>query len=209
MDVVKTLDLTLKDIYQLLISDCRYGYGRNNHLMPGAAWDRVKELIARMYEVDSEYALHTLKQICEECITDELGMHFYDGYDDECGNRRGAIKFVNWCMDWIHSHGDSNYRPYCWDRFEANLAKDDEPRYNVYELIGDEKKLLTEMPVSYNEFYKYIFNEETLDDKQSATYRHIVMRGDICSPDYLPYGKAPVKYEMIAPTQRVFLVEHI
>ena len=209
MDVTKTMELDLKDVYQFLISDLRYGYRRNNHLMPGCAYTRTKELIDRMYEIDYEYAIYTLRQICEECITDQLTWNFFDGYDDEMGNRREAIEFVNWCMEWIHSHGDPNYKPYCWDRFEYNLAKDDEPRYRVYELIGDEKKLLTPEPVSYKKYPDYIFTKENLDKKNSATYHHIVMRGEIGSSNYLPYHLAPVKYEFIAPTQRVYLVEHI
>jgi len=209
MDVTKTMELSLKDVYQLLIGDLRYGYSRNNHLMPGCAYTRTKRLIDRMYEIDNEYALYTLKQICEECITDQLTWNFCDGYDDELGNRKEAINFVNWCMEWIHAHGDANYLPYCWDRFENNLAKDNEPRYNVYELIGEEKKLLTETPVSIKQVDDYIFTKENLDDKNSATYHHIVERGEIGSPDYLPYAKAPVKYELISPVQRTYLVEHI
>jgi hypothetical protein len=60
---MKTMELNLKDVYQLLIGDLRYGYRRNNHLMPGCAYDRVKELIPQMYKVDKDYAVYTLKQI--------------------------------------------------------------------------------------------------------------------------------------------------
>ena len=70
MDVTKRLDLDLKDVYQLLIGECRYGYRRNNHLMPSCAYDKVKDIVPRMYKVDEDYAVYTLKQICEECISD-------------------------------------------------------------------------------------------------------------------------------------------
>jgi len=123
MNVEKKIEISLNDLYQLLISELRYGYRRNNHLMPNCAYYRVKELIPQMYEIDNEYALYTLKQICEECISDQLVHNFYDGKDDEYGNRTKAIEFVNWCMNWIFEHGDRIYRPYCWSRFKDNLEK--------------------------------------------------------------------------------------
>lgn len=205
----KTIELGLKDVYQLLISELRYGYSRNNHLMPSCAYYRVKDLIEKMYIVDSNYAIYTLKQICEECITDQLMRNFYNGYEDENGNRTQAIDFINWCMTWIHTHGDEHYLPYCWNNFEDNLAKDEELRYNVYELIDGEKKLVTERPVSAKDYLNYIFTKENLDQKNGVTYHHIVMRGDIGSPDYLPFEKASIKYEFIDPVKRVYIVEHI
>lgn len=205
----KTIELELKDVYQLLISELRYGYNRNNHLMPSCAYYRVKNLIEKMYVVDNDYAVYTLKQICEECIIDQITWNFYDGYDDEIGNRKEAIEFVNRCMEWIHTHGDINYIPYCWDRFKDNLAKDDEPRYLVYELIDGEKKLLTPEPVSIKKYGDYIFTQENLDEKNSATGHHIVERGEIGSPDYLPYHLAPVKYELIYPVKKTYIIEHI
>ena len=89
------MDIELKDVYQLLISECRYGYTRNNHLMPDGAYDKVKKYIPEMYKIDEEYALYTLQQICEECISENLLTNFYDGYDDELGNRQRCIDFIN------------------------------------------------------------------------------------------------------------------
>ena len=205
----KTMNIEIGDVYQLLISELRYAYRRNNHLMPACAYDRVKDYIPRMYSVDKECALHTLKQLCEECITEELCERFYDGYDDEFGNRMETIDFINWCMEWIHSHGDAEYLPYCWQGFKNNLAKDDEPRYNVYEIIDGTKKVLIATDVSLNKYPEYIFTKENLDFKNSATYRRIVERGEFGTPNYLPYKKAPIRYEFTSPTHKIYIVEHI
>jgi len=126
MDASKKIELELKDVYQMLISECRYGYTRNNHLMPSGAYDKVKRIIPQMYKVDKEYAIYTLKQICEECITDELDWHFYDSPDDEFNNKAESIEFIKWCFDYIYANTadfDKDWKPYCLDRFEANLEK--------------------------------------------------------------------------------------
>jgi len=97
-----TMEIPLKDIYQLLISECRYGYTRNNHLMPSGAYDRVREYLPKMYEIDNDFALSTARQLCEEAISDELLTHFRDGVDDQHGNMKETIQFVEWLRAWIH-----------------------------------------------------------------------------------------------------------
>jgi len=123
MNANKKLELDLHDIYQLLIAECRYGYTRNNHLMPSSAYEKVRRIIPEMFKVDSEYALYTIKQICEECISDQIVWNFFDGKDDEFGNRREAIDFTKWCLDWIHEHEYTAWEPYNYDRLKANLEK--------------------------------------------------------------------------------------
>ena len=170
MDTTKMMNVSLKNVYQLLISEMRYGYRRNNHLMPSCGYDKVKTLVPQMYEVDKEYAVYTMKQLCEECISDQLVANFYDGEDDEFGNRAEAIKFINWSVQWINQHENSsnNWLPYNHDLFVANLAKDNEPRYLVYELRGKSKrkKLITVDPVSQNEYLNVVFDGIT-----EASYR--------------------------------------
>ena len=70
MDTAKTMNVSLKNVYQLLISEMRYGYRRNNHLMPSCGYDKVKTLVPQMYEVDKEYAVYT-----QHISTDP---HYYD-----------------------------------------------------------------------------------------------------------------------------------
>ena len=91
LDITKKLELDLKDVYQLLIDECRYGYSRNNHLMPGSAYDKVKCIVPAMYEVDKEYAIYTLKQICTECIGLEIAAL---DKNDEFDNLNLSIIFV-------------------------------------------------------------------------------------------------------------------
>lgn len=211
MDVMKTLSLNLKDVYQMLIAECRYGYGRNNHLMPDGAYDKVKRIVPQMYEVDNDYAIYTLKQICEECISDQLIWNFFDGEDDEHGNRKDAINFVNWCLQWIHTHEtDKRYEgsvwfPYNYDGFTANLDKDKEPRYLIYELRGKSKrrKLITPEPVSQSEYFEIMFKD--VPQGVYGTYRN----------ETHPMSDKPgdrrksYTYHILSPFEKDFYVKHI
>ena len=112
-----TMKVPLKDIYQLLTAECRYGYTRNNHLMPSGAYDRVKEYLPKMYEIDGDFALSTARQLCEEAISDELLAHFRDGVDDQHGNMIETVQFVEWLRAWMvefsqHSPCYATYAPY-------------------------------------------------------------------------------------------------
>lgn len=64
----KTVKVGIKDLYQFLIEGNRYGFSRNNHLMPGAAFDHCREYLPEMYDVDPEAALRTATQLAEEAI---------------------------------------------------------------------------------------------------------------------------------------------
>ena len=204
MDTTKTMNVSLKNVYQLLISEMRYGYRRNNHLMPSCGYDRVKTLVPQMYEVDKEYAIYTMKQLCEECISDQLVANFYDGEDDEFGNRAEAIKFINWSIQWINQHenNSNNWLPYNHDLFVANLAKDDEPRYLVYELRGKSKrkKLITVDPVSQNEYMNVVFNGITEANYRRETYKMTENYGD---------NRRSYTYHILSPVEKDFYVKHI
>ena len=204
MDIVKTMNVSLKNVYQLLISEMRYGYRRNNHLMPSCGYDRVKTLVPQMYEVDKEYAIYTMKQLCEECISDQLVANFYDGEDDEFGNRAEAIKFINWSIQWINQHenNSNNWLPYNNDLFVANLAKDDEPRYLVYELRGKSKrkKLITVDPVSQNEYLNVVFDGITEANYRREIHKITENYGD---------NRRSYTYHILSPVEKDFYVKHI
>ena len=204
MDTAKTMNVSLKNVYQLLISEMRYGYRRNNHLMPSCGYDKVKTLVPQMYEVDKEYAIYTMKQLCEECISDQLVANFYDGEDDEFGNRAEAIKFINWSIQWINQHenNSNNWLPYNHDLFVANLAKDDEPRYLVYELRGKSKrkKLITVDPVSQNEYMNVVFNGITEANYRRETHKMTENYGD---------SRRSYTYHILSPVEKDFYVKHI
>lgn len=208
MDTAKTMNVSLKNIYQLLISEMRYGYRRNNHLMPSCGYDKVKTLIPQMYEVDKEYTIYTMKQLCEECISDQLAANFYDGEEDEYGNRAEAIKFVKWGMQWINQreaelgHKSGDWLPYNYDLFEANLAKDNEPRYLVYELRGKSKrkKLITAEPVSQNEYLNVVFDGITEARYRRETHKMTENYSD---------NRRSYTYHILAPVEKDFYVKHI
>ena len=204
MDTAKMMNVSLKNVYQLLISEMRYGYRRNNHLMPSCGYDRVKTLVPQMYEVDKEYAVYTMKQLCEECISDQLVANFYDGEDDEFGNRAEAIKFINWSIQWVNQHenNSNNWLPYNHDLFVANLAKDDEPRYLVYELRGKSKrkKLITVDPVSQNEYMNIVFDGIAEANYRREAHKMTENYGD---------NRRSYTYHILSPVEKDFYVKHI
>lgn len=169
MDTVK---IKLKDLYQLLISTARYAYTRNNHLMPGSFYEQAKRLLVEMKDADPEWAINTAKQLCDECISDEIQNHFYEGIDDEYNNLQDSRKFVKWLLDFIDNN---NWKPYNYADFEANLKKDDEPRYNIYKVEGKKEIKITDTPASQNNFkdilfkdyLTIVFRKNKLDDKRT------------------------------------------
>lgn len=160
----KQVKVKVGDLYQFLISECRYGYTRNNHLMPWSAFNKVKDYIDRMYKVDKDRAIDTLKQICEECISDEINSKFYDGEDDEFGNRYEAINFVYWCINYINDKIDVEWVPYNYNVFISNITLDDEPRYMIIDLDNDEVVVDKEHALSVNELSNYLFKDYPTDN---------------------------------------------
>ena len=65
------------DLYQFMICECRYGYTRNNHLMPWGAFHHVYEYLPEMEKANLERAAGTACQLAEEAI-DELRRYFFD-----------------------------------------------------------------------------------------------------------------------------------
>ena len=169
MDTVK---IKLKDLYQLLIATARYAYTRNNHLMPGSFYEQAKRLLVEMKDAEPEWAINTAKQLCDECISDEIQNHFYEGIDDEYNNLQDSRKFVKWLLDFIDNN---NWKPYNYADFEANLKKDDEPRYNIYKVEGKKEIKITDTPASQNNFKDILFKDyltivyrkNKLDDKRT------------------------------------------
>lgn len=64
----KSIRVKVNDLYQLLIGDCRYGYTRNNHLMPWGAFEHCKKYLPIVKEVDPICAAHTASQLADEAI---------------------------------------------------------------------------------------------------------------------------------------------
>ena len=198
MEEEKKIAINLTDMYQFLIAECRYGYRRNNHLMPWGAYHHVKDYAPLMLKIDKQWALHTLEQLCDECISEQIIGNFYDGFDDEFGNRAEAIEFIKYLLDTIHNNGDENYYPYNYDQFLDNLAKDDEPIYNIYEVEYKEPysqpiedlykglpelgKKLNDKPLSRKEYLNYLFGTIIpVKENETIWYNKMQVKDDICS----------------------------
>ena len=129
----RCIEVSTNKMYQLLISECRYGYNRNNHLMPSGAYDDVKNFFPEIDIKDHECALATAKQLCEECISDQLNTNFYEGLDDEFGNRKEAIEFIEYLLDFVHKT-EPSFKPYNYDSYQDNINRVNSMKYNLYKL---------------------------------------------------------------------------
>lgn len=205
---MKTVKIDLKDVYQLLITECRYGYTRMNHLMPDGAYEHVKKILPEMFKLDMDFTLGVAKQLCDECISLNILTNFYDGEDDEFENRAKAIEFINWLLEFIDKgefefKGDSTgWTPYNYYEFKQNLEKDNDKLYNVYELNFDGSKHMLAGPLSVKEFPEFVFRQVTENEFQDVTFRKMRINDDYAKP-------VSFKYEIITPVERTFIVEHI
>ena len=124
------MEVNTKTLYQLLIAELRYGFTRNNHLMPGGAFSHCEAYIPQMYEVDKEMALVTVEQAAEETIN-EFRMLFYidDKADNLNYNRQETYKeykeFIMWCLKYIAEKENLRYI-YNIDGFITTLEKNNE-----------------------------------------------------------------------------------
>lgn len=210
--------IEVHDMYQLLIAECRYGYGRNNHLMPWGAYNHVKTYLPLMYKKDPEFALHTACQLCEECISEQLTGNFFDGLDDENENRKQAIEFIKYLLDWIHEQGKQysalkseyyeHFYPYNYDLYKVNLQKEEELKYRVFELESFDReakkiKELTVEPISKREADNLLFIQEL------GTTKGIINHIDIKTEEY-PVRVIGELIRIVEPIQyvnRVFSIE--
>lgn len=146
----KMVNIESLDFYRLLLANLRYCYTRNNHLEPTYAYDRVKEeYLPELFEVDEDVALHTAKQMCDECISDEICMRFWNGEEDENGNRRASFLFIDYLLEEIHKY-EPEWLPYNYNQFLRNKALDEEPIYLIYEIKGKRKMLVSDTKYSTN-----------------------------------------------------------
>lgn len=176
----KRVQIDVKDVYQLMLSECRYGYTKNNHLMPGGAYAHAKKYLPKLLKADQEDGLHTAAQLCDECISQQLNGNFYNSLDDEHGSRKEAIEFIDWLLDFIHEKGKdtsySNFFPYNYDSYLENIERYEALRYRVYELddfdrLANKIRELTTEPVSKKEADRILFTEEL--GITSVTMNHI------------------------------------
>ncbi len=179
------MSLDTIDVYRLLIGELRYAYTRNNHLQPSSAYGEAKKFLPAMLDADPDTAIHTAKQLCEECISDQIARHFYDGIDDEFVNRAEAVGFVEWLIEFIRSSGDAEYRPYNHNLYEICCDNADKLRYTILKLADgsfdvskdniDGGEAIAE-DVSWKEATEILCNDVLRMD--SITFNHIDLTGD-------------------------------
>jgi len=209
------VNINSTSLYRLLIANLRYCYTRNNHLEPSCSYNTIlNEILPLMLEADSETAIHTAKQLCEECITDEIGMHFYYGEDDEFGNRKASIDFVKELLDFIHK-ADPDYVPYCYDSFIENTNHDDDKVYNIYEeLPGQEKILLNKEKLSVKEYLDYLIVDilNLTDEEQNSGiyYNKQYINNSFYDEKAGEYKRRfpDFRYKILDPVNRTFYVEN-
>ena len=72
----KTVKVAIGDLRQFMVAECRYGYTRNNHLMPWGAFHHVYEYLPEMEKADPEWAAGVASQLAEEAI-EQLRMYTF------------------------------------------------------------------------------------------------------------------------------------
>ena len=155
-------------LYQLLITELRYGYTRNNHLMPSSAYNDAADLLDRMLEADEGVAVRTAKQLCEECIGDELAMRFSEGLEDDFGNRKAAIDFIEYLLDFVRKR-EPGYKPYNMYMYDDNMKRSEGMRYSVFSIKDAESfdafshevpkdRELLKGGLKLDEAYEYLFS---------------------------------------------------
>lgn len=183
---MKKVEILTTDLYRLLIGELRYAYSRNNHLMPSAAYDEAKRLLSVLFEADDSLAIAAAKQLCEECINDQLNAHFSNGLDDQWGNRAEAIDFINHLIDFVHKKGDVDYLPYNYRAYEANVEKESKLRFDLYK-IDDFDFVLSDVkrdgeviagPLSRKEIDNYLFSEVLKTDTATFNRKLLVNSND-------------------------------
>lgn len=75
----KTVNVALGDLRQFMIAECRYGYTRNNHLMPWGAFQHVYEYLPEMEKADPEWAASAASQLAEEAIEELRKYTYFEG----------------------------------------------------------------------------------------------------------------------------------
>ena len=156
----------VKDLYQLLLCNCRYGYTRNNHLMPDSSFTQAERYLQAMVKVDKELASHTAKQLCSECIN-ELESRYYYGNDDEFGNRASYLKFIDALLKFLRKNDVlfNESQIYNIDKYYRNLSEDSRKKYIIYDNATQEE--LTDV-LTRDEYLQFLVDNYTKEDQSKV-----------------------------------------
>ena len=181
----RKMKIDLHDLYQFLITECRYGYTRNNHLMPSGAYTHVRKYLPLMKEQDLSFAESTAKQLCEECIQNQMTTFMDIKYLDD-NNRQESLFFIQYLIDFIKEATSEDWKPYNYDLYLENKVLDDKKAFHLYKcdydsIISQDKivieKQLTSSVISKSEAVNYIFELIFPLYESDATYRHFDLDG--------------------------------
>lgn len=147
-----------------MIGALRYGCSRNNHLEPSWTFDHLKKHLPQLCKKDLEAGLYALEKFCSETC-EMLDDNFYDGLDDEHGNRLDYIKFIEWCVEEASKLGKDITNCWAYDRYKKNLERESSLKYRLYELESFDKdakpiREITVEPVSWGDVNKLLFDGE-------------------------------------------------
>lgn len=123
MDTTKTVNVGIKDLYQFLISECRYGYTRNNHLMPSCAYDHARKYLDLLLKEDRDFALYAASQLFDECIS-FINFSFDEKETNADfvlkNNKKDSIDFIKYLLNFIiinSGPGDASHLPNSLDKY--------------------------------------------------------------------------------------------
>lgn len=110
----RAVKVKLKDLYQMLIEGNRYGFTRNNHLMPDGSFEHCKTYLPKMEEVDATWAVHTARQLADEAISrlTEDGLLYEDSRKFDATIHNGQ-QDLHVCCSW--SSGGRQFEVSCDD----------------------------------------------------------------------------------------------
>lgn len=191
------------DMYRLLIGEVRYGCSRNNHLMPSGAFDTCRKYLPILMKTNADVAIRTAQQLCEEVIS-ELNLRFYDGEDDENGNRKLYVQFIEECIKFVHENGGpEDWVPFNYNDYQGNLATDDIPQFIV--LDADTRELLVdaEHALTRKNYLEIIFRT-FVEAKEGETYSYNYQRLTDENNHVVGYI-----YRILGEKERGFIVQRI
>jgi hypothetical protein len=174
-----------KDVYQLLISNLRYAFARDNNLAPYGCISHIKELVPKLGD---DFRESTAKQLVEETVTNlkcpELS-----------GARSHRITYDRMCTV-VHENGDITHEmmkckdyvsDYAWQEYKKGLKKGKKPSEDESSRYSDCDIDLSKAEVDSNFAFE---NEDEWKDL-------LVFLKDYVPVDWHPYNDA--KEELFKP----------
>jgi len=124
----KKVEVGIHDLYQMMISECRYGWTRNNHLMPDGAYNHCLDYLPEMFKIDRDYAIHTTLQLMSETIEEIRKESFNDW--------KRSSKFAL-----VHDDGSTEEHKSTWEgdgtyRFIAHTTFTVEPKLRIVDPLS-------------------------------------------------------------------------